>query len=297
MKKRILITGASGMLGATLAKSFTNDFNLFATGNSDFENSPKNYKKFDLSKDSFDELIYWAKPDVIIHSGAITNGNYCNLNPLEAFAVNGVSVRKFLEATNNNVKIIYISTDAVFPSSLHLANEKDCTYPENVYGKSKELGEFFLLNSDRDYAIVRTTIVGLNENKNKTGFVEWIINSSRNNEYISLFDDVVFNPISIWDLASEIKYLISNDKILSEILHIAGNDFCTKYEFGKQLLEELKLPTKKVFKGSIKAFKDRVKRCSDQSMNCEYYQDTYKRRLPSLLKTIESIKKQYNEQY
>ena len=187
------------------------------------------------------------------------------MNPLEALNVNGLSVNNLLNSTDSNVKIIYISTDAVFPSNLHLAKEKDCVHPENIYGKSKEMGEFFLLNSVRDYLIVRTTIVGLNENKSKSGFVEWIINSSKNNETISLFEDVVFNPISIWDLAEELKYLIVEDKIDSEILHIAGNEICTKYEFGKLLLEELKLPTLNVSKGSIKAFKDRAKRCSDQS--------------------------------
>ena len=77
-------------------------------------------------------------------------------------------MQKILKATDPSVGIIYISTDAVFPSSLHMAKHTDCTQPESVYGKSKELAEFFLLNSDRKYTIIRTTIVGLNENKSKS---------------------------------------------------------------------------------------------------------------------------------
>ena len=140
----MLITGASGMLGATLVNFFLKDYNVFGTGATDFENTDFNYMKFDLASDSYEDLITWSKPNIIIHCGALTNGNYCEENPTKAFNVNGVSVQKFLKATISNVKIIYISTDAVFPSKLNLAKESDCVYPENVYGKSKELGEFFL---------------------------------------------------------------------------------------------------------------------------------------------------------
>jgi dTDP-4-dehydrorhamnose reductase len=292
---RILITGASGMLGAALVKFFSNDFEVFGTGNSDFNEAPSNYKIFDLLNDSYDELIEWSNPDLIIHSGALTNGNFCDVNPSLAFDINGVSVKKILDATESRVKIIYISTDAVFPSSLHLAKEKDFVFPENIYGKSKEIGEFFLLNSDRNYTIVRTTIVGLNENKNKSGFVEWILNASKSNQEITLFDDVLFNPISIWELAEELLFLINSNTKSSETLHIAGAQVCTKYEFGKLLLEEFNFSTDYMQKGSISMFKNRAKRCTDQTLDSKFYQKKYNRNLPSLLGTIKTLKKNYNE--
>lgn len=297
MNKRVLVTGASGMLGATLSKILSNKFEVFATGNSNYESTLSNYMKFNLSNGDYDKLIKWSKPDIIIHCGALTNGNYCEENTLEAFNVNGVSVKKIIEATDEEVKIIYISSDAVFPSKTHLAKETDCVFPESVYGKSKELGEFFLQTSNRNYLIVRTTIVGLNLNKKKSGFVEWIINSSKKKESINLFDDVVFNPISIWDLVNELLFLINNDEISREILHISGSSFCTKYEFGIALLKELDITTGNVVKGSIKELVSRAKRSTDQSMDCSYYQNKHSRTLPSLKDTVQQIKKYYNEQY
>lgn len=292
---RILITGASGMLGATLVKMLSQKFMVFGTGNSDYESIGCQYMKFDLSNKNFDELINWSNPDVIIHSGALTNGNYCKENPLEAFNINGLSVKKLMDATNDNVKIIYVSTDAVFPSKRHMAQEIHPVFPENVYGKSKELGEFFLTTSNRKYTIVRTTIIGLNENKNKSGFVEWIINSSKKEEPIELFGDVLFNPITIWDLSNELTYLIENDKICSETLHIAGSHFCTKYEFGISLLKELGLSGVLTNKASIKELPDRAKRCTDQSLDCSFYEEKYGRQLPQLKNTVLTIKKYYNE--
>jgi len=291
--KNILITGASGMLGASLVNELKNQFNVYATGNSFFKEQHSQFIKFDLKSDCYLELIEWANPDIIIHSGALTNGNFCEINPNDAFDVNGVSVQKFLKATNNGVKIIYISTDAVFPSSLHLAKELDCVFPENVYGKSKELGEFFLKTSiNRSFTIIRTTIIGLNLNTNKIGFAEWIINTANENKELGLFTDVLFTPISIWDLANEIKFLIKTDNINSETLHIAG-ELCTKYEFGYKLLNKLNISTKTLSKTLISSYKDRAKRSNDQSLDSSYYSEKYKRELASLDQTILKLKKYY----
>ena len=74
--KNILITGASGMLGASLVNDLKNQFNVYATGNSFFKEQHTQYMKFDLKSDCYLELIEWANPDIIIHSGALTNGEF-----------------------------------------------------------------------------------------------------------------------------------------------------------------------------------------------------------------------------
>jgi dTDP-4-dehydrorhamnose reductase len=289
---RILVTGASGMLGSTLAIELSKKHKVFGTGSSDIS-LPTNYRIFDLSNDSYKELIDWSQPELIIHCAAITNGNYCQENPLKAFEINGFSVQKFLNSTNTKTKIIYISTDAVFPSSIHLANEIDFINPGNVYGKSKELGEFFLNSSlDRNYTIIRTTIVGLNINIKKIGFVEWIISNAKENKELGLFTDVQFNPISIWDLVNEIAFLIDTDNINSETLHIAG-ELCTKYEFGSELLKKIGFSTNKLYENFISSFGDKAKRSNDQSLDSNFYQKKYNRDSISLDQTISKIKEYY----
>ena len=289
---RILVTGASGMLGSTLAIELSRNHKVYGTGNSDIT-LPIDYRVFDLSNESYKELIDWSQPELIIHCAAITNGNYCQENCLKAIDVNGVSVHKILNATNTTTKIIYISSDAVFPSSLHMAKEVHSVFPENIYGKSKELGEFFLNSSqDRQYTIIRTTIVGLNINKNRIGFVEWIINTAKENEELGLFTDVLFNPISIWDLVDEIIFLINTDNINSETIHIGG-ELCTKFDFGYKLLKTLNISTKNLSKRLISSFEGRAKRSNDQSLDSAFYQKKYKRDSISLNQTILKIKENY----
>jgi dTDP-4-dehydrorhamnose reductase len=292
---RVLITGASGMLGAALVHQLKNEYNVFATGNSYFKEQPHQYLKFDLSSNDYHELIEWSNPDIIVHCGALTNGNLCKEKPELALNVNGLTIERLIKATKPNVKVIYISTDAVFPSEVHMAKETDCSRPENVYGKSKELGEFFLLNSNKQFSIIRTTIVGFNLNKEKNGFVEWIINSSKDKEKIGLFNDVIFTPISIYDLISEIEFLIKENQINSEIIHIAGNESCSKYEFGTMLLKAIGLSPNNIKPSSILEFKDRAKRCADQTLNTTFYNEKYNRKLPTLQQTIHTLKEKYYE--
>ncbi|PKQ64414.1 hypothetical protein BZG02_06260 [Labilibaculum filiforme] len=296
--KRILITGASGMLGFTLVNIFSKcGFKVYATGADNEVNIP-NYKCYDLASDDYSELITWSNPEVVVHCAAIINGNYCNEHPKEAFDINGISLKKLVDATDKSVKILYISSDAVFPSSTHLAKEEDLTFPENIYGKSKEIGEFFLRNTDRDYIIVRTTIVGLNKDTTKLGFVEWILQSAIQNDKVGLFNDVLFTPITIWDLAEELIFLTSHT-LPAKIYHITGTEILSKYEFGKKLLDALNIPALNIEKDSILNFKDRAKRCADQTLNVNLYQEHSKRILPNNEKTIQTLvsKIKENEKY
>ena len=282
------------MLGFSLCKDLEKDFEVYSTGNSYFNYQIERYLKFDLLSSSYKKLIDWSRPDIIIHCAALTDGNFCEKNPEEAYKVNGLSMKKIIEATKKKVKIIYISSDAVFPSSINLAKESNCVSPENIYGKSKELGEHFLKTSiNIEYIIIRTTIVGLNFNNNKTSFVDWIIKTSLKNEKLGLFNDVLFSPISIWDLSNEIKFLINSDNINSEILHISG-EICTKHEFGKRLLKSLNISTLNLFENSILSFSERFNRSTDQSLDSSFYEKKYNRILPKLNQTINKIKKHYN---
>lgn len=293
--KKVLITGASGMLGASLLEQFDGEFEVYGTSTSDYnERKVKHFKIFDLRSEDYTELFDWVQPDIIIHSAAIINGNYCQKNPEEAFSINAFSCYKLAKYSPDHTKIMYVSTDAVFPSDIHLAKESDYTRPENNYGKSKELGEFLLLNAQKEVVIIRTTIVGLNLNLQRKSFVEWIIESVNNNESINLFNDVYFTPITIWRFGTELKRLIS-EGFKKQVYHIVGGEVSTKYDFGYELVQSINGNLDSVNKGSINGFADRAKRSNDQTLSCELYESDYSVKLPSLQETINEIEAKYYE--
>ena len=96
---RVLVTGASGMLGATLVERWKERYEVYATDRTNFDpKTDQNFLCFDLKKESYEDLMNWARPDVVIHCGALTNVDYCENHEAEALLINGQSVEKLLEA-------------------------------------------------------------------------------------------------------------------------------------------------------------------------------------------------------
>jgi len=284
--KKILITGASGMLGASLVDLWKNKYDIFATASSDFlENSSNNFKKLDLRSENYQTLSKWVKPDVIIHCAALTSHEFCQTNPKEAMTVNGESVRRLIEVFPK-IKLIFISSDAVFPINTHLANEKTMTSPVTVYGKSKELGEKYTLSMTENGCVVRTTIVGKNINPQKQGFAGWVINSLKNNRKINPYKDVLFTPISIWDFANELEWIFNNQ--VPKVLHVAGSEIANKYTFGLELCKKMKLNTGLISSSRLD-LSTKIMRSHDQSLYCGLYQKISGHDLPDFKDTIRSL--------
>ena len=172
-----------------------------------------------------------------------------------------------------------------------MSREYDVLGPHNVYGFSKLKAEKILNKSEINYTIIRTTIVGLNENTKNDNFVSWIIKSAISGKKITLFKDAIFNPISIWDLVKEIEFIIFN--IENKILHISGSETISKYEFGKKICNHLNLNSDFISSGSIKNFNFLAKRSSDQTLDCSLYEKISGRKLPDVKDTIKSITKFY----
>ncbi len=263
------------------------NYEVYATGRTDFPENPTiNFMTFDLAEDSYDKLVEWAEPQVIIHCAALTNVDYCEEHPEQAMAVNGESVKKLLHSAGN-ARIILISTDAVFSDGLHMATEKHQANPQNIYGKSKAAGEQYLLDAESNHCVVRTTIVGKNSNSSKQGFVEWIVNSVSNGKVIKLFDDALFTPITIWHLADELEWIIEND--ISGIIHIAGKEPVSKYDFGYRICKGLGLDMSWIIKGSIDNATFKAKRAKDLTLDSTYYETVSGRKLPSKEDVVHSI--------
>jgi dTDP-4-dehydrorhamnose reductase len=287
LKKRILITGSAGMLGATLVEMWQSEFDVFATDKSNFSGNPtKNFMPFDLLSNSYEELIQWAEPDMIVHCAAITDVDFCEKNPDQAMLVNSESVKKFLNY-GINARLIFISSEAVFPDGLSMASEKDQTAPDTIYGLSKELGEKYIQTAGNSHIAIRTTILGKNINASNQGFIEWILNSVKNAEKITLFGDAFFTPISTWHLGDEMAWIMNNN--LKGIVHIAGQEPISKYDLGIKICKGLNLDLSLIQKGSIDDIHFKAKRSKDQTIDSSYYQLISKRTLPTIDKTVELL--------
>lgn len=289
---KILITGATGMLGSSMVFLCKNKYEITALGQKDDGyRLGVPYFKCDFSKDNFCDSFKKEIdcPDVIVHCAGIINHDLCNTDPELAYKVNADSTNVLMNCFPDS-KMIYISTDAVFPLNTHMANELTKPSAVSVYGKSKEKGEKFALLKDNS-VVVRTTIVGKNLLVSGNSLVEWILSKSNNNEEITLFDDVLFTPISTLDLIKELEFIIENG--LNGIFHISGSEICTKYDFGVALLKKVGISNSKIIRSKMADTSFSKTRSFDQTLDVYKYQNVSNNILPNFADTIYTLKKSY----
>ena len=144
--KKVLITGGSGLLGQYLNLSVSKKFNIHTI----YKNNPGNCKEFSSSRiDILNEnelrmLFQEFKPEVVIHTAAITNPvSKANQSAKEYFETN-------VKATNDiallceryHSKLIYISTDLVYAGYRGSFLKEDAKLiPASLYAETKLVGE------------------------------------------------------------------------------------------------------------------------------------------------------------
>ncbi len=216
---RILVTGASGLLGLNLCLNLINDHQIFAVLHSQKLLKPpfKTIENDLIDEDSFEFLIKKSKPDLLIHCAAMANVDTCETYPQLAKRVNG-EMPGMLAALcrEKGIRLIHISTDAVFDGKMGDYTEEDTPNPLSVYAQTKLEGERMVAAEYPDAIIARVNFYGFSLS-GKRSLAEFFLNSLKSNKKVDGFVDVMFCPLYVTDLvftlmkmvAKELKGLIS----------------------------------------------------------------------------------------
>ena len=163
MKKKVLITGGSGLLAVNWALFARNEYEVTLL---------LHRKKITLagvdtdivSLNSADEcisLLSKHQPDIVIHTVGLSDVEKCESSPDLAHKVNVVLAKNIAIACNYQaVKLVYISTDHLFLGDKEFSSENTITNPVNNYAKTKILAEQKVLESCKDAIIIRTNFFG-----------------------------------------------------------------------------------------------------------------------------------------
>ena len=138
MKNNLLLLGGSGTLGKAIINS-----KLFKN-----LNYPSSKKLNILLKNKVENFILKNKIDIVIHCAALARVKECEKNKKKAFKINVTGTKNIVEAilncskkTGKKIKLIFISTDGVYPSTRGNYKENDILKPYNYYGWTKLRGE------------------------------------------------------------------------------------------------------------------------------------------------------------
>lgn len=177
------------------------------------------------------------RPRAIVHCGAITNVDGCELDPLAAFRINGLATAWVAEAAAAaGAAMVYVSTDFVFDGSATTPYAVDAApKPLSVYGACKRLGEEAVLAHARpDFHVVRTSWVFGPGGKN---FPRAILERARSGQPVKVVTDQIGRPTMTHDLADALLDLLASGAP-GGIWHAANEGQCSWHQFAVDVLRE-----------------------------------------------------------
>ena len=185
--KKILVLGGSGLVGSVFSRFSEKCYDLHLTYNTNSINDLKiNSTKINVSTQisELKKLILDVSPDVIINTIAHSSVDLCETNHADADFLHVTIPKKILEFSSEiGSKLIYFSTDAVFPGELNKKyTETDLPSPVNYYGQTKLDAEKAILNHSNRNTVLRTAVIyGKHE---RSRFTNWILSSLKNNKMV-----------------------------------------------------------------------------------------------------------------
>jgi dTDP-4-dehydrorhamnose reductase len=249
--KRVLVTGAAGLLGQHLVNYLRSAGGLkkgssilaIDKANNPFDYSDNlDYLQADLlSFDSLRQVLENFNPDFIFNCAAYTDVDRCETNKKLADALNIHLVENLIEILSHG-KIIHFSTDYVFNGLDGPYAETDDTGPVSYYGWTKLQSEKVLQSSQSKFLIIRTNVLYGTGRNIRPNFITWLVDSLRQGKILHITTDQLNNPTCAGNLAQAAVEAAQTD--YSGVLHIAGADYLSRYQTAMKTAIHFKLNPK-----------------------------------------------------
>lgn len=262
---KILITGANGLLGQKLVNQLQEEKNidLLATSRGErrilLENVP--YQRLDVeNKQEVNELVGRFKPDVIIHTAALTQVDTCEQDREACWRANVTAVENIVKAAEDCQSfLIHLSTDFIFNGEAGPYSEEAEGKPVNFYGESKLASEEVVKNCRTPWAIVRTVLVyGISPGLSRSNIILWVKEGLENGKPLQIVDDQVRSPTLAEDLAA--GCILIAKKKAKGIWHISGKDILTPYDMAIKTADFFQLDKSLINKTDSSKFTQPAKR-------------------------------------
>ena len=192
MKKNILITGGSGLFAVNCARALHEHFSVYLLQNKKVVKVPGAYNfQCEISNsNNFNTILTEINPFALIHAAGLTDVDFCEKNPNEAYHANSELSSIVAKACAEiNCKMVYLSTDHIFDVDNSNATEISKPNPINIYAKSKLKGELFIKKNCENALIIRSNFFGWGTTY-RLSFSDFLFQHLSQNKEVFLYDNI-----------------------------------------------------------------------------------------------------------
>jgi len=238
---RILVTGASGLLGLNLCLEKAKEHDIYGiVHRTQLANPPFTLIRQDLTnRNALSELFDHTQPELVVNCAAMANVDQCEKDPIQAEKIN-TEVPGYLAEIcgENEIPFVHISTDAVFDGEKGDYTETDILNPLSIYAKTKLEGEKRVLDVNQQALIARVNFFGFSIT-GKRSLAEFFLRNLISGKTLYGFTDILFSTMYVNDLVEILFTMIK--KKLSGIYHVVSPDHLSKYDFGMLISKKFNL--------------------------------------------------------
>lgn len=269
---KVLITGANGFLGQHLSMYMHNKaYNVIAVsrGINRIPNAEIVYHSIDLTnQQAVSSLINLIRPDVIIHTAAMSKPDECHINR-EACILHNVNATEWLleAAASVSARFIYVSTDFIFGEGGPHA-ESAVPDPLNFYGESKWMAEKLVRSSGLNQNIIRPVFIyGSYWEGMRPSFIQWVRKNLIAKQQIKVVTDQHRTPTYVLDICKGIDLLLQVQT--NEDFHFAGDEIISPYKMALTVAKVAGLDPNLIEPVTAAGFPEIVRRAKDSGLQIE----------------------------
>tara|TARA_R110000823_G_scaffold145002_1_gene275186 strand:- start:3632 stop:4498 length:867 start_codon:yes stop_codon:yes gene_type:complete len=224
---RVLILGATGMLGSSVFRTFSSDdrYDVWATIRGTFDKKyfpePLHSRLLTgvdvLDIDGLANAMVQVRPDLVINCVGVIKQLSVAKDPLAVLPLNAMLPHRLLKLCRlASARLIHVSTDCVFSGRKGGYTENDTSDAEDLYGKSKFIGE---IQDDPNAITLRTSIIG-HELKSSNSLIDWFLAQEGQ---VQGFTKAVFSGLPTVELARVMRDFVAPAKQLSGLYHVSAS--------------------------------------------------------------------------
>ncbi|OHU84595.1 MULTISPECIES: dTDP-4-dehydrorhamnose reductase family protein [Pseudoalteromonas] len=240
--QKVMITGATGLLGRTLYKTLKHEFAVVGTG---FSRATAPILPLDLAdQQAVITFLELHKPTVLIHAAAERKPDVCENSPQQTIALN-VAASEFLakECAKRNIRLLFISTDYVFDGQDAPYYESATPNPLNLYGQTKQQAEQAVLNASPLHTIIRVPVLYGDVTSLNESAVTVIATQLKQDDQTSHDNWAIRYPTHVEDIAFTLRDLLIQPEALGGIFHISDSQAMTKFDMACVMADILGYPS------------------------------------------------------